>query len=83
VDGSPFLNATIDGVPGSPDPGDLDAYWNGQVVLRARRNVADAVTTEILQVNFASSNAFQLERPGYLSRTSACQMSLCRSTSAK
>jgi len=47
-------------VPWSPDPGDLDAYWNGQVALRARRNAADAGTTEILQINFAPPDAFQL-----------------------
>ena len=60
VDGSPFLTATVDGVPWSPDPGNLDAYWNGQVVLRARRNAADASTTAILQINFAPPDAFQL-----------------------
>jgi hypothetical protein len=60
VDGSPFLTATVDGVPWSPDPGVLDAYWNGKVVLRGSRNPANADTSEVLQIVFAPPNAFQL-----------------------
>jgi hypothetical protein len=51
-------------VPWSPDPGVLDAYWNGKVVLRGSRNPANADTPEVLQIVFAPPNAFQLGAAG-------------------
>jgi hypothetical protein len=51
-------------VPWSPDPGVLDAYWNGKVVLRGSRNPANADTSEVLQIVFAPPNAFQLGAAG-------------------
>ena len=60
VEGPPFLSATIDGLPWSPDPGDLVAFTGDGISLMARRNAEDASRSEMLRIEFATSDLFRL-----------------------
>ncbi len=61
VEGPPFIAATIDGVPWSPDPDDAFAALVGPdlVSLQARRNLGDG-SSEMLDIVIVTSDPFRL-----------------------